>query len=218
MTVAYNVSVVLLDHHAVLRDGIERLLQDEDSIDVVGSLAHPRDLPKCLNDIQVDVLVMGLIFPRDDGLRCIADWSKAYPTIRILVLSQLSEATYTQRVLSAGARGYLMKNVSSEGLIAAIRTVADGEVAVSSQITSQLLARLASRSQSDDRGGIDCLSDRELHVLMLIGQGSTTAVIALEMGISKKTVDSFKERIKAKLSLDNSTQLAQAAAQHLGHN
>lgn len=209
------ISVVLVEDHSVLRDGLAHLLKAEPDMDIVGSLACPKELVKCLGHIQADVVVLGLLFPGDDGLRCIADFSKAYPQTNLLVLSQLSEETYAQRVLNAGARGYLMKTVTTDVLLAAIRTVANGEVAVSSRVSSRLLSCFASKSELDDRDGMDRLTDRELHVLTLIGQGHTNAAVASSMGISKKTVDSFKERIKAKLSLQNSTQLAQVAVQHL---
>ena len=211
-----DISVVLLDDHAILRDGLERVLQAADGLHVIGSMGHPRELSKCLDLIQADVVVMGLVFDGSDGLRCIADCIQAYPETKILVLSQLPEAIYAQRVLNAGAHGYLMKNVSSLVVLDGIRKVVAGEVAVSPMVASQLLAQYTSRKKGAARNGIDQLSDRELHVLTLIGQGHTTANVAKNMGICKKTVDTFKERIKVKLSLQNSTQLAQVAAQHLG--
>ena len=211
-----EISVVLLDDHAILRDGLEGVLQTMDGLDVVGSIGHPRELSKCLDLIQADVVLMGLVFDGGDGLRCIADCMSAYPDKKILVLSQLPEAIYAQRVLNAGAHGYLMKRVSLNVLLDGICKVVAGEVAVSPVVATQLLAHYTSRKKSSERSGIDQLSDRELHVLTLVGQGYTTAKVASNMGICKKTVDTFKERIKVKLSLQNSTQLAQAAAQHLG--
>lgn len=211
-----DISVVLLDDHAILRDGLEGALLATDGLDVVGSIGHPSELLKCLGLIQADVVVMGLVFDGGDGLRGIADCIDAHPDMKILVLSQLPEGIYAQRVLNAGAHGFLMKRVPLSVVLDGIRKVVAGEVVVSSTVAGQLLSRLTSRKKSAERNGIDQLSDRELHVLTLIGQGNTTASVALNMGISKKTVDTFKERIKVKLSLQNSTQLAQVAAQYLG--
>ena len=103
----------------------------EVGLDVVGSLACLKDLPGCLDHTSADVVVMGVVFSEGDALRSIADWSKAYPKTNFLVLSQLAEETYAQRVLNSGARGYLMKAASVDVLLAGIRTVAAGEVALS---------------------------------------------------------------------------------------
>lgn len=211
-----DISVVLLDDHAVLRDGLERILEATDGLSVVGSMGSPSELSKCFDCLQADVVVMGLVFEECDALRCIADCAAAHPNVKILVLSQLPEMVYAQRVLNVGAHGYLMKSVTVDVVLDGIRKVVAGEVAVSSTVAGQLLAQYTSRKKGTEKNGIDQLSDRELHALTLIGQGYTTANIAKNMGICKKTVDSFKERIKVKLSLQNSTQLAQAAVQHLG--
>lgn len=210
-----GISIALVDEHAVLRDAFGRLLLDE-GFKVVGNFSSPAEFAAIQGCDHVDVIVMGLIFSGFDGLRCIADWSKEFTNTRILVLSQLPEMTYAERVLNAGASGYLMKSASLDTVMAAVHRVAQREVAVSRQVANRLLARATSRFQLDGRDDLDCLSDRELHVLSLVGQGYANASIAAEMGVSKKTVDSFKERIKSKLSLSNSAQLAQAAAQYLG--
>lgn len=208
--------VVLLDAHGIVRDGLESLIERADDLSVVGSVATVSDLSKCLHLIQVDVVVMGLIFDGNDGLRSIADLAAAHPGTRFLVLSQLPEAVYAERVLHAGGSGYVMKHVSATVLLDAVRRVAAGEVVVSSTAASHLLANFSKHSFNGEDDVFERLTDRELHVLGLVGQGHATAVIASQMGISKKTVGTFKERIKTKLSLTSSLQLSQAAMQRLG--
>ena len=209
-------SVVLLDSHAALRDDLECLIEGTDDLSVVGSVATVTDLSICLNFIQADVVVMGLVFDGADGLRCIADMSAAHPEIRILVLSQLPEAVCAERVLNAGASGYLMKHTSAADLFDGIRRIAVGEVVLSSTMASHLLVDFSKHSSKNEADVFDRLTDRELHVLHLVGQGHATARIADQMGISKQTVSTFKERIKTKLSLTSSLPLAQAAMQQLG--
>ncbi len=211
-----NISVVLLDDHAVLCDGLEGLVEGTDDLSVVGSVATS-DLSKCLDFIQADVVVMGLIFDGADGLRCITDMSAAHPGIRFLVLSQLPEDVYAERVLNAGASGYLMNTTETADLIDGIRRVAAGEVVVSSTIASHRLANFSKHSSTDETDVFDRLTDRELHVLHLVGQGHATARIADHMGISQKTVSTFKERIKSKLSLTSSLPRTQAAMPRLGY-
>ena len=138
-----NISIVLLDNDAVLRDGLESLIEGTDDLSVVGSLASAADLPKCLDFIQADVVVMGLVFDGTDGLRCLSDWSLAHPGIKFLVMSQLPEDVCAERALTAGASGYLMKTTETADLFDGIRRVAGGEIVVSPTIASLQLAQAA---------------------------------------------------------------------------
>jgi DNA-binding NarL/FixJ family response regulator len=210
------ISIALLDKHGVLCDGLECLFQAVEGVSVVGNVTTPEDLTACLDFVKVDIVVMDLIFSGHDALRCIEDWSKAHPQTKFLVLSQLPEGIYAQRVLNAGGSGYLMKDVRSGVLIDGVRRVAAGEVVVSPLMANVLLTNLSKGTAKDETNYFDRLTARELHVLTLVGQGHATAAIAEEMGISKKTVSTFKERIKSKLSLASSMQLAQVAIQHFG--
>ena len=143
MTDRKNISVVLLDEHAMLRDELESLIEGTDDLSVVGSLATVADLSTCLHLIQVDVVVMGLVFDGADGLRCIANMSAVHPEIRVLVLSQLPEDVYAERALTAGGSGYLMKTSETADLLDGIRRVAAGEVVVSPTLASLQLAQAA---------------------------------------------------------------------------
>jgi DNA-binding NarL/FixJ family response regulator len=138
-----SISVVLVDEHAVLRDELESLIEGTDDLSVVGSLATAAELPKCLHLIQADVVVMGLVFDGADGLRCIANMSAVHPEIRVLVLSPLPEDVCAERVLNAGASGYLTKTSETADLLDGIRRVAAGEVVISPTIASMQLAQAA---------------------------------------------------------------------------
>jgi two-component system invasion response regulator UvrY len=138
-----NISVVLLDDHAVLRDGLESLIEGTDDLSVVGSLATVADLSACLHLVQVDVVVMGLVLDGVDGLRCIANMSAVHPDFRVLVLSPLPEDVCAERALTAGASGYLMKTSETADLLNGIRRVAAREVVVSPTIASLQLAQAA---------------------------------------------------------------------------
>lgn len=211
-----KITVSLLDSHRIVRDGLQSLIERFDDLAVVGSAAKASELIDCMGAVQVDVVVMGLILDGEDGLRCIGDWSKAYPATRFLVLSQLPESIYAQRVLQAGGCGYLMKNIQADDLLDGIRRAAADEVVVSPSMVNHLITNLSKRTGQQRGDTFERLSDRELHVLSMVGQGHATAAIARGMGISHKTVSTFKERIKVKLALDTSQQLTQVAMQRLG--
>lgn len=212
-----ELSLAVVDRHCVLRHGLESLFESVCEFSVVGSFADPKELPPCLHRFRVDVIITELLFNDVDALRCIADWARAFPETKVLVLSQFPESIYAERALNAGAAGYLMKDTPTEQLIEAVRTVREGRLALSPAMSHHLLANF-SRWRNENAGDLDRLSDRELMVMTLIGQGQPSAQIAHTMGISKKTVSTYKERIKDKLSLESGLQLTQAALQHFGRS
>lgn len=204
-----------------MRDGLEHLFDAVDGFSVLGSFSTPKAMTQCLEAFQVDVVVMEVLFGGCDVLREIAEWSREYTDTQILVLSQFPEEVYAERVLSAGARGYLMKDHPSSALIEGVRKVNQGEVALSATMANRLLSNYSRKknlTNTEPHAELAALSDREILVLTLVGQGYPTARIAEEMGISKKTVSTFKERIKVKLALENSIQLSQVAMQWFGRS
>ena len=209
-------SIALLDQHCILRDELESLFDGTEELAVVGSVSRPKELLKCFNILQVDVVVMGLIFDGDDALRDITYWSESHPETKFLVLSQLPEITCARRVLDAGGNGYLMKGSSPSALIDGVFRVAAGGVVVSASIADQLLTDFSKRTTRNEMNCFDQLTALELHVLSLIGQGYANTAIATTMDLSKDAVSTCKEGLKAKLSVTSSQQLMQLALQRLG--
>jgi DNA-binding NarL/FixJ family response regulator len=142
-----------------------------------------------------------------DGLELIKQIRARWPKLPILVLSMHSEDLFAERVLRAGARGYIMKQEATRSVLGAIRKVLAGDVYLSSEIQSHLLRRCVGSAGEQARLPIDTLSDRELTVLELIGRGLSTRAIARELKLSVKTVESYRDHIKKKLNLSSSTQL-----------
>ena len=185
-----KISILLLDEHTDLRGRLEHWLDSKPDIDVVGSVSDPGELSQLLDAVQVDVVLMGFVFSNHNGLGLIADWSTRYPQAGLLVLSHLPEESYAQRVIRAGARGYLMKTVTPLGLLNAIRKVAAGEVAVSPRMASWLF------SEQD----LSQLSTTESRVLALIRQKKNDAAIASELRMSEQDVATLRQRMSTKLS------------------
>ena len=191
-----SVSILLLDEHADLRDRLECWLKTKPGIDVVGSISDPLELSQLLDSVRVDVVIMGLVFSDANGLGLIADCSKRHPEAGLLVMSHLPEESYAQRVLNAGARGYLMKTVTPARLLAAARKVAMGEVAVSPRMASRLSLGGSNRPIGHHR-----YSKLEFVVWRLIKQGRSNAAIAEEVCVSEGEVVMLKRCIATKLSL-----------------
>ena len=190
-------SIALLNQHCILRDELEALFGGIEDLAVVGSVSRPKELSKCFNILQVDVVVMGLVFDGDDALREITDWSESHPKTKFLVLSELPEMICARRVLDAGGNGYLMKGSSPSALIDGVYRVAAGGVVASASIVDQLLTDFSKRTTRNEMRCFDQLTAPELHVLSLVGQGHANAAIATKMDLSKEAVSTCKECLKA---------------------
>lgn len=212
--VASEIKITLLDDHGVLRDGLTALFEAVGGFSVVGSFACPRETSDFISLNPVNLLIMEMLFDEIDVFRSITEWTQKYNETRLIVLSQFPERLYAERVLNAGASGYLMKGISFPTLATGARQVCQGEISLSPEMSNRLLVRYTS-GRKNPEDALDLLSNREMLVLTLIGKGYANAKIAETMGVSKRTVSTFKERIKEKLSLASGQQLAQIAVDHL---
>src|SRR5256714_10138536 len=181
---------------------------------VCGAAHAFEEANKLVRQHRPDVLLIEPLLEIRDAIRWIKDLATEFPRIRILVVSRQSERTYAERALCAGASGYWMKNSSVEELLHAIQTVLAGEIYVSRVITSVAMHKFAGGRNLPP--GLDVLSDREIAVFSLIAAGHGTGQIAEELGISRKTVESHFEHIKAKLGYPNCGALKRGAREAVG--
>lgn len=209
-----RITIAIADDYPVMREGLARLLGDEFGFAVTGSAATARELSSLVSKEPPHVLVMDLMLREADGLALIKDISGLAPALRIVVFSDHPEDVYAERCLRAGAHGYVMKRDPVATLFRAIRDVAAGGIAVSPQVSSEVLGRLMGRT-TKPAGIVGTLTDRELQVFRLAGRALSTRVIAEKLGVSVKTVEAHRENIKSKLGVDSHTALVARAAQWL---
>jgi len=201
-------TVFLVDDDSAVRTALTRGLNAEgfavrswDSADAF--LAdHDPDAPGCL--------VADVTMPGTNGLELIKALKARFPKLAVIVLSMHDEALYAERALRAGARGYIMKQAPAEQLLAAIRTVLRGEIHLSPDLSSALLKSIVSQKQQTVNS-LDRLSDRELEIFRLLGEGYTTREIATSLSISAKTVESHRGNIRQKLKLNSGAELMRFA-------
>jgi DNA-binding NarL/FixJ family response regulator len=207
--------IYLIDDHVVVREGLRKLLDTEPDLEVKGAASGAeealRAIPMCLPDlVVVDISLPGL-----DGLEIIKSLKAQLPSLLVLVLSMHDELLYAERVLRAGARGYVKKSDTAEQLLDAIRRVLAGEIFVSPNILSRMVLSLSKRRKGECApGDLQRLSNREIEILRLIGQGVGTAEIAQRLGISAKTVETHRGHIRVKLSLKSGPELLRFALAH----
>lgn len=202
--------ILLIDDHPVMRLGLAALIRAEKDLDVWGEAGTAAEAMTLCQDGVPDLVTVDLTLPDKNGLELIKDLRACHPELNFLVVSMHDEMMYAERVLRAGAKGYIMKQEAPEKLVSAIRVILKGEVFLSAGVAARILKRFA------DAGGraatpIERLTDRELEVFQLIGEGKGSREIAGMLNISVRTVDAHRAHIKEKLALRDSTELVHHA-------
>jgi DNA-binding NarL/FixJ family response regulator len=209
--------VLLIDDHPILRRGLAQLINQEADMSVCG---EAEDAPKAfelVGTLHPDVAVVDISLKSGNGIELIKNVKARYPELPMLVLSMHDESLYAERALRAGGLGYIMKEEAIEQVLIAIRRVLTGEIFLSDKMKSKMLQQLANGRTKAVVSPIEHLTDRELEVFRLIGEGHSTRQIAGELHLSVRTVEAYREYIKAKLNLKNSTELVQHAFHWVHH-
>jgi DNA-binding NarL/FixJ family response regulator len=204
--------VFLVDDHPIVRYGISRILNGEQDMQVCGEAPDADMALAALLKLPVDIVIVDISLKGADGLHLTKTIRARHRALPILILSMHNEAIYARRALRNGANGYIMKEETSAKLVAAIRYVLDGGIFLSERIKDQVLADV-SRRRKPKKSIIDVLSDREREVFLRMSRGLPTRVIADELGVSVKTVDTHRSRIKSKLNVPTIQKLTVLAAE-----
>jgi DNA-binding NarL/FixJ family response regulator len=203
--------ILIADDHPLVREGLIRLINRQPDLDCCGETDSAAATQKAVDTLRPDLLVLDLRLGSGDGLELIKSLKARFPDLLILIISQHDETLYAERALRAGARGYVMKEVASEQVIDAIRTVLRGDIHLSRKMSVLLLRKTLEPLQPNPGLDLAALSDRELHIFHLIGAGLSTQRIAETLHLSPKTVETYRENIKHKLDLANGTVLVRTA-------
>lgn len=205
--------VLIVDDHPLMRRGLACVLEAEGHR-VVGEVPGGEEALSLLESLSPDLMTVDLSLPGIGGIELIRRARSLRPDLRSLVVSRHDEDLYAERVLRAGARGFVSKLEVPEVLSVAVRRVLDGRIYLSDRASARLLSRIAEvGAERLDRSPLAALSDRELEVFELVGAGRTTREIAERLHLSVKTVESYKTRIKNKLTLKSASELIRFAVQ-----
>lgn len=205
--------ILLVDDHPVLRRGLAALITSEPDLVVCAEAGTCLAGLEGIREHRPDLVIVDLVLEGSDGLDLVKAVQEHHPEIPALVLSMHDESVYAERSLRAGARGYITKHELSERLLIAIRRVLAGELYMSEALERRFARRFVSGGTLDRDSPVGALSDRELQVFRLIGQGRGTRQIAGALHLSVKTIESHCEHIKQKLVLESAAELAQRATQ-----
>jgi DNA-binding NarL/FixJ family response regulator len=205
--------VLVVDDHPIVRQGLSLLINREADLMVCGEAEGARMALQAITTARPDILVVDISLNGPDGLDLLKDVRTRYPELPVLILSMHDESIYAERALRAGAQGYIMKQEASEKVLVALRRILNNEIYVSERIANRMLQRYIGSPSDGRASSISDLTDRELEVFRLIGEGHSTRQIAEQLHISVKTVESYQAHIKEKLSLRSARELVQHAIQ-----
>jgi DNA-binding NarL/FixJ family response regulator len=203
--------ILLVDDHAVVRDGLAQLIQREDNLTICGEAASAEEALDVAMSLKPDLAIIDISLGGANGMELIKNLRVADPGVAILVLSMHDEMHYAERALRAGAKGYVMKRAARDRILEAIRTVLRGDIFVSDAINKGMIHRYLHGAEGEQASPISRLSDRELEVLTLVGRGLSSKEIGDRLHLSQKTVDSHKTHLKEKLNLAGAPELVKFA-------
>jgi DNA-binding NarL/FixJ family response regulator len=208
---AKSVSFLVLDDHPVFRQGLTALIRSDERYEVFAEVGTPEEALEALERGVPDIALVDISLVGHNGLDLVKTLKAAHPEMLILIISMHDEVVYAERALKAGARGYVMKQEAASVVLDAIKTVLSGKIYVSAAMRDRLLETMFNRRESVEMDSVERLSDRELEVLDLIGQGYGAAETARALNLSVKTVNAYRDHIKDKLHLEGAGELRRFA-------
>lgn len=197
----------------MFRERLAHLINKELEMTVCGEAENIRDAMRIIEQTKPDIAIVDITLRGSSGLELIKDLKSRGMEVPVLVLSMHDEDLYAERVIHAGARGYISKNEAAAEVIEAIRKVLAGEIYVSSRVNAKILQRLGKLGERGEKPAMELLSDRELEVFQLAGRGMNSREIAKELNLSEGTIDSYRFRIRQKLNFTSSADFYRKAAQ-----
>ncbi len=205
--------VVLIEDHPIASSGLTDLLNHERDLVVCGVATDYSSAIEKVEALRPELVLLDITLKGRSGLELLKDLKARHPKLKVVVLSMHDESLYAERALRAGAAGYVMKHEATEKVLTAIKQVLNGEIYLSEAMEKKMLHQLVGTGAAPTGSMLSELSDRELEIFNLIGQGRTTRQIAEELHLSVKTIESHRAHIKQKLNLKTATELVQYAIQ-----
>src|SRR2546430_15779576 len=208
--------IVIVYDHPLFRKGLEQLIHSDSALADCGEANNASEAMEVIRKLHPDLAIVDLSLPGANGIELIKNIRAEFPSLPVLVLSMHDESLYALRALRAGADGYVMKHEAMANVIQAIREVFNGRPYLSPAMAAQVITKFAHRHAEGEMDAVERLSDRELEILELIGEGQEVRQIVKLLNVSPKTVETHRAHIKEKLNLQNARQVTHFAVQWVG--
>lgn len=205
------IKVLMVDDHALIREGLKKTLSGEPDLTIVGEANNIVELFKVLEQVAADIILLDITMPGESGLDALKELHQKYSHVPVLILTFHPERRFAVRALKAGASGYITKESATEELVQAIRKIAGGGKYVSTALAEQLAAEL-----TDGSGKLphESLSNREFQVMRLLAQGKKSSEIAEQLSVSVNTVNTYRMRVLEKMNVQSNVELSRYALEH----
>ncbi len=203
--------ILIVDDHPIFRHGLGQLIGQEDDLEVCGQAEDYHSAIKAIDTLKPDMIIVDITLKDMSGIDLIKEVHKYHKSMPMLVISMHDELLYAERAFRAGAKGYVMKQEASESVVQAIRQVLSGGIYASKRVTENILTRVIEGAGEPSESPLKALTDREVDVFQLIGEGLSISEIGHRLHLSVKTIGTYRERIKEKLNLKNATELLRYA-------
>lgn len=206
-----SIRVLLVDDHPLVRESLRRIIQQEADLSVCGETDNGSEALQLVESTEPHLVILDLTLKDSHGLELVKNLSDRHPNVMTLVFSMHEETLHAERVIRAGARGYINKEETPKKILQAIRKVLGGDIYWSEKAANWVASQIASRPRPSSSFSVDLLTDRELQVFELMGEGRNTRDIAALLHIDGSTVETYRARIKEKLNLKSASELLQYA-------
>ena len=203
--------IVIVDDHPIVRERLAEIIGRENDLEVCGESEDRAEAIDTIKERSPDLVIIDLTLKNSDGLELIKDINARWPKLLMLVVSMHDESLYAERVIRAGAQGYITKQEATRNILVAIRRVLSHQIYLNDQISTHIISRLISNTGNTAATPAELLADRELQVFELTGRGMNTREIADRLHIAAKTVETYRARIRDKLKLKDGSELLQLA-------
>jgi DNA-binding NarL/FixJ family response regulator len=205
--------VLIVDDHPFMRRGLAQTINDQPGLEVCGEAGSVAEALKIMESCSPHLAVVDISLGAESGIELIQVIRERWPSIKVLVSSMHDETLFAERALRAGALGFVNKGEPPAVFVAALQRVSSGQIYLSERMTNRMLDQVLTDKLESNRSPIETLSNRELEVFEMIGKGMSTKQIAARLGLSPKTIETYREHIKQKLNLSNATELTRNAVQ-----
>jgi len=205
--------VLIVDDHPFMRRGLAQTINDQAGMEVCGEAGSVAEALQMMETCRPDLAVVDISLGAESGLELIQALRTRWPATKVLVSSMHDETLFAERALRAGALGFVNKGEPPDVFVAALQRVSSGQIYLSERMTNRMLDHVLTDKVETNRSPIETLSNRELEVFEMIGKGMATKQIAARLGLSPKTIETYREHIKQKLNLSNATELTRNAVQ-----
>ncbi len=208
------IKILIADDHQLFIDGIKSLVNSMQNMEIIAEVGNGKQLLEVLEHTSSDIILMDINMPEMDGIEATKQVKIKYPSVKILMLTMFSSREYIEKLLRAGADGYILKNTGKVELQEAIETIVNGESYFSKEVTERIMEGLQKKKSAEKKSYIVELTEREIEVLKLIVQEFTTAEIAEKLFISTHTVETHRKNLISKLNVRNIAGLVKYAMQN----